>query len=62
MSGFDSRKVLQIFPSPSRLALGPTEPALQRGNGGGGLTTHLHLVSRSRMVELYLCSPIILMA
>jgi hypothetical protein len=55
------------YPAPSRPALGPTQPpvqwvpgALSLGVNGRvvKLTTHLHLVPRSRMVELYLHSPI----
>jgi hypothetical protein len=51
----------------SRLALGPTQPpiqwipgALSRGVNGRGMkpTTHLHLLPKLRMVELYLHSPI----
>jgi hypothetical protein len=46
----------------SRPALGPTQPPIQWLFPGLGvkLPTYLHLVLRSRMVELYLHSPIYL--
>jgi hypothetical protein len=51
----------------SRAVLGPTQPPIQwvprvlspwESGQGMKLTTHLHLVLRSRMMELYLHSPI----
>jgi hypothetical protein len=58
-----------LFSIASRPAVGPTQPpiqwvpwALSPGGKRQGvkLTTHLHLVPRSRMVELYLHSPVCL--
>jgi hypothetical protein len=54
----------RFFCIPRRL--GPTKPPIQWIGGvlspgvsvrGMKLTTHLHLVPRSRRLELYLCSP-----
>jgi hypothetical protein len=68
-SGFDSRQGQRIFPvaSVSRPALGPTQPPVQRVPGvlspvvkrgrGVTLTTHLHLIPRSRMSRSYTSSP-----
>jgi hypothetical protein len=61
MAVFPAR-VREIFSSPQRPDWGPTQPPIKwvtggsfSGNGCGmKLTTHLHLVPRSRMVELYL--------
>jgi hypothetical protein len=53
-----------LFSIASRLALGPTQPLIQWIRGAGRdsqdmkLTTYLHLVPRSRVVELYLHSPV----
>jgi hypothetical protein len=53
--GFESRQGLGnfLFTTASRLALEPTRPPIQCETGalslGVKLTTHLHLVSRSRM-------------
>jgi hypothetical protein len=48
-----------LFSIASRLALGPTQPSIQCAPGvkwqGVKLTTHHHLDSRSRMMELYKC-------
>jgi hypothetical protein len=61
---FDSRQGQEIFlySTMFRPALGPTQPPIQWLPGflspGVKLTTNLHLVLRSRMVELYLHSPI----
>jgi hypothetical protein len=63
-SGFDSRQRHKIFlfSTMSRLALGPTQPPIQwaprdisEGLRGSGVKVaiHLHLVPRSRMVQLY---------
>jgi hypothetical protein len=67
ISGRDKRFFSAVF-SP---ALGPTQPPIQwmlSLEGGGGkvavgvkLTTHLQLVQRSGMVELYLHSPYVFM-
>jgi hypothetical protein len=67
--GFNSRQGQEIFfySTASRLAQDPTQLLIQWVPGlfprgwsrqGVKLTTHLHLVLRSRMVELYLQSPI----
>jgi hypothetical protein len=49
---FDTRWGLEIFlfTTVSRTALGPTQPPIQWGKSGRGvkLTTHLHIVPRSR--------------
>jgi hypothetical protein len=67
-SGFDSRRGQRIFPlaSVSRPALGPTQPPVQWVPGvlspgvkrglGVTLTTHPHLVPRSRMSRSYTSS------
>jgi hypothetical protein len=63
-SRFDSRQTQRIFPlaSVSRPALGPTQPpvhwilGVKRGRGVT-LTTHPHLVPRSRMSRSYTSSP-----
>jgi hypothetical protein len=51
--GFESRQGLGIFPftTASRSALGPTQPPIRGGKNGRcvKLTTHLHLVPKSRM-------------
>jgi hypothetical protein len=59
--GFDSRRGLGIFlfTTALRTALGPTQPPIQwvqgalslggKATGGMKLTTHLHLVPKSRM-------------
>jgi hypothetical protein len=58
-----------LFSTVSKLALGLIQPSIQwelghflQGLSGQGvkLTTHLHLVPRSRMVELYFHSTICL--
>jgi hypothetical protein len=59
-----------LFSTASKPALGPTQPPIQWLPGvsspgreigrGVKLTTHFHLVPRSRMLELYLHSPICL--
>jgi hypothetical protein len=65
--GFDSRQDQEIFlfSTAIRLALGPTQSPIQWVPGaislginrpGVKLTTHLHLVPRSKIVELYLQS------
>jgi hypothetical protein len=70
-TGFDSRNEQEVFPFSTafRLVLGPNQPPIQwfsghfprnKEAGGMKLTTHLHLVPRSRMVELYLHSPMCL--
>jgi hypothetical protein len=55
-----------LFSTAFRPALGPTNPPIPRipaaispgvKRPGMKLTTHLHLVPRSRMVDLYLHSP-----
>jgi hypothetical protein len=68
-SRFDPRQGQRIFPlaSVSRPALGPTQPPVQwvpgvlsRGlkfSWGVTLTTHPHLVPRSRMSRSYTSSP-----
>jgi hypothetical protein len=63
--GFDSRQGQEIVLfTASRTVLEPTQPPIQWTWGGGSigwgakLTTHLHLLSRLNMVELYLHSPI----
>jgi hypothetical protein len=55
IGGFESRQELGIFlfTTVSRLALGPTQPPIQWIPGGQSgrdvnLTTHLHLVSKSK--------------
>jgi hypothetical protein len=49
-----------LFSIAERPALGPTQPPIHYTRGvklqGVKLTTHLHLVPRSRMVELYIRS------
>jgi hypothetical protein len=64
-SGFDSQQEKEdiiLSPAP-RPAVGPTQPPSQWVPGGGlfpprvKLTTQLHLVPRTRMVEIYLHSP-----
>jgi hypothetical protein len=70
--GFKSQKgKIFFFSIASRPALRPTQPPIQwvpwellpRGLlcSGVKLTTHLHLVPRSRRVELYLHSPYVFM-
>jgi hypothetical protein len=64
--GFDSRQgTIFIFSTASKQTLGPIQSHIQwvrwahpQGYSGRSvkLTTHLHLVPRSRMVELYLHS------
>jgi hypothetical protein len=53
-----------LFSTESRPTLGPTQPHIQYVPGAlfpaVNLITHLHLVSRLRMVELYLHYPIYL--
>jgi hypothetical protein len=68
-SGFDSQQGKRISPltSVSRPALRPTQPPVQRvpgvlylgekGGRGVTLTTHPHLVQRSRMSRSYTSSP-----
>jgi hypothetical protein len=68
-SGFDPRQGERIFPlsSVSRPALGPTQPPVQWVPGvlcpgvkcgrGVTLTTHPHVVPRSRMSRSYTSSP-----
>jgi hypothetical protein len=68
-SGFDSRQGQRIFPLSfvSRSALRPAQPPVPRVTGvisagvkrgrGVTLTTHLHLVPRSRMSKSYTSSP-----
>jgi hypothetical protein len=68
-SGFDPRQGQRIFPltSVSRPALGPTQPPVQwvpgvlspglKRSRGVTLTTHPHLVPRSRMSRSYTSSP-----
>jgi hypothetical protein len=68
-SGFDPRQGQRSFPlaSMSRPALGPTQPPVQwvlevlspgvKGGRGVMLTTHPHLVPRSRMSRSYTSSP-----
>jgi hypothetical protein len=68
-SRFDPRKGQMIFPltSVSSPALGPTQPPVQRVPGGPfpgvkrgrgvTLTTHPHLVQRSRMSRSYILFP-----
>jgi hypothetical protein len=56
------------IPGSARFLISPQRPdrlcgplsLLSNGYRGVKLTTHLHLVPRSRMVELYLHSPICL--
>jgi hypothetical protein len=66
--GFNSWQGQEIFlfSTVSRPALGPTQPPIQWVTGalspgvewqGVKLITHLHLLPRSRMVELYFLSP-----
>jgi hypothetical protein len=52
--GFHSRQGQDIllFSTASRPALGPTQPPNWGVPGGVKLTTQLHIVQRSRMVEL----------
>jgi hypothetical protein len=59
-----------LFSTASRSALRPTQPYIQwvleanspgvKWDKGLKLTTHLHVMPRSRMVKLYLHSPICL--
>jgi hypothetical protein len=64
--GFDSRKGREIFlfSTASKPALGATQPPIQWYPKLCGwcvkLTTHIHLVPRSIMVELYHNSPTLL--
>jgi hypothetical protein len=49
----------RMWDPPSLLSNGYWGLFTQGSSGQGNqLTTHLHLVSSSRMMELYLCSPI----
>jgi hypothetical protein len=68
LAGFDPRQRQRIFPltSMSRPALGPTQPPGQwvpvvlaegKARRGVTLTTHSHLVPRSRMSRSYTSSP-----
>jgi hypothetical protein len=56
------RKDMFLFFTASRPALGPTQPPVKLVKRalslGVKLTTHLHLVPRLRMVDLYFRSPI----
>jgi hypothetical protein len=62
--GFDSRQRQEsfLYSTASKLTLGPTQLHIQWVPGflspGVKLTTHLHLLPRSRIVELYLHSAI----
>jgi hypothetical protein len=68
ISGTHSRQgKIFLFSTASRPALGLTQPSTQRVPGaisqsvkwpGIKLTTHLYLVPRSRIMELYLHSPL----
>jgi hypothetical protein len=49
-------QMIFLFSTASRPVLGPTQSPIQLVPGVS--TTYLHLVLRSRMVELYLHSPI----
>jgi hypothetical protein len=68
-SGFDFQleKIIILFFTTSRPPLGPTQPPIQwvpelfppeQSGRGVKLASHLHILSRLRMVGLYLHSPI----
>jgi hypothetical protein len=64
----DQGQRIYLLAPASRLVLGPTQPPVQcvplvlspgiKGSRGVTLTTHLHLVPRSRMSRSYTSSPL----